>query len=275
MKQRVITGIIMLAIFLPIMIFSHTIVFVIAASVMSAMVVYEMLSCAGLHKNYVISIPALLYACSGPLIANTRFANSYGMLFSITLLFLFYLLYIHVFFTDKIKTKDIALVLLCAIYITSSFTCIVLLRNAEFGEYLYLLIFIGACVTDTFAYFGGRLFGKHKLCPKVSPKKTVEGAISGVVFCSLAFVLYALLVSKLEGIKPHYLTIAAIGAFISVISQFGDLAASAIKRDFGVKDFGKIFPGHGGILDRFDSILAVAPLLFMLTGNPEFFKIFK
>ncbi len=275
MKQRVITSIIMLAIFVPIMIFSHTVIFIIAASVMSVMAVYEMLSCTGQSKQYVLSIPALIYACAGPLIANTRFANSYGMLFAITLILLFYLLYIHVFLTDKIKTKDIALVFMSAVYITASFTCIVLLRNAEFGEYFYLFIFIGACVTDTFAYFGGRFYGKHKLCAKVSPKKTIEGAVSGIIFCTAAFVLYAFIISKLEGIQPHYIMIAVIGAFISVVSQLGDLAASAIKRDFGVKDYGNIFPGHGGILDRFDSILAVAPFLFILTGNPEFINIFK
>ena len=185
------------------------------------------------------------------------------------------MLYVHVFLTDKIKTKDIALVFMSALYITTASTCIVLLRNAEFGKYIYLFIFIGACVTDTFAYFGGCLFGKHKLCPKVSPKKTVEGAISGIIFCTLAFVLYAMLVSKFENVQPHYVMIAIIGAFISVVSQFGDLAASAIKRDFGVKDYGNIFPGHGGILDRFDSILAVAPFVFILTGNPQFINIFK
>ncbi|MBE6623576.1 MAG: phosphatidate cytidylyltransferase [Ruminococcaceae bacterium] len=275
MKQRIITAIILLAVFVPVLVFSHTIIFPIVASVMSVMAVYEMLSCTGQIKHYVLSVPALIYALSGPLIANTRFANSYGILFAITIIFLFYLLYVHVFLTDKIKTKDIALVFMSALYITTSITCIVLLRNAEFGQYIYLFIFIGACVTDTFAYFGGCLFGKHKLCPKVSPKKTIEGAISGIIFCTLAFVIYAMLVSKLENVQPHYVTIAIIGAFISVISQFGDLAASAIKRDFGVKDYGNIFPGHGGILDRFDSILAVAPFVFILTGNPQFINIFK
>ena len=275
MKQRIITAIIMLAVFVPVLLFSHTVVFTIVASAMSVLAVYEMLSCTGQIKHYALSIPALIYACSGPIIASTRFANSYGILFAITIIFLFYLLYIHVFMTDKIKTKDIALVFMSALYITTAITCIVLLRNADFGKYIYLFIFIGACVTDTFAYFGGSLFGKHKLCPKVSPKKTIEGAICGVIFCTISFVLYTVLVSKIENIQPHYVMIAIIGAFISVISQLGDLAASAIKRDFGIKDYGNIFPGHGGILDRFDSILAVAPFLFILTGNPDFINIFK
>jgi phosphatidate cytidylyltransferase len=242
---------------------------------MSAMAVYEILNCPDQMKHYVLSVPALIYALAGPLIANTRFANSYGILFAITIVFMFYLLYAHVFMTDKINTRDIATIFLSALYITTSITSIVLLRNAEFGQYIFLFIFIGACVTDTFAYFGGMLFGKHKLCPKVSPKKTIEGAISGVIFCTISFVLYAFLIAKLENVQPNYIMIAVIGAFISVISQLGDLAASAIKRDYGVKDYGSIFPGHGGILDRFDSIIAVAPFLFLLTGNPEFIKIFN
>ena len=276
MKQRILTGIVLLLIFTPVIIFSDTYVLVIAASLCSVMGVYEMLSCTGQIKHLSLSIPALCYAAAGPVLAKTRFATAYGVLLAITLMFLFYLLYVHVFLSEKINTKDIAIVFMSSVYIAVSFTCIILLRNSAcYGEYTYLLTFIGACVTDIFAYFGGSLFGKHKLCPKVSPKKTIEGSVCGVVFCSLAFVLYAMLMGYLENITPNYPAVALIGAFISIISQLGDLAASAIKRDYKVKDYGHIFPGHGGILDRFDSILAVAPFLFILTGNPEFINVFN
>lgn len=278
MKQRIVTGLVLLAIFIPIIILSYPypFVFVVAASLMSTIAVHEMLTCTGQVKKLVLTIPAMLYAAAGPLLAISPVATSYGVLLSITLVFLFYLLFIHVFAVGKINTRDISVVFTTSVYITVSFTCIVLLRNAQvLGDYVYMFIFIGAWVTDIFAYFGGRFFGRHKLCPKVSPKKTVEGAISGILFCALFFVLYSMIIARLENIVPNYVVIALIGAFISVISQFGDLAASAIKRDYDVKDYGKIFPGHGGVLDRFDSILAVAPFLYMLMENPDFITVFQ
>ena len=228
MKQRVITAVIMLLFFIPVLIFSHTFVFPLVSALMSAMAVYEILNCTDQMKHYVLSVPALIYALAGPLIANTRFANSYGIWFAITIVFMFYLLYAHVFMTDKINTRDIATIFLSALYITTSITSIVLLRNAEFGQYIFLFIFIGACVTDTFAYFGGMLFGKHKLCPKVSPKKTIEGAISGVIFCTISFVLYAFLIAKLENVHFSYIS---AGRSCSICNQ-ERLRRQGLRLDF-------------------------------------------
>ena len=189
---------------------------------------------------------------------------------------MFLLLFVHVFESERINTSDISTVFMTTVYITVAFTSIIKLRDVSgIGGYIYLYIFIGAWVTDTFAYFCGRFFGKHKLIPKVSPKKTVEGAIGGVIFCALAYVLYSLILEKSYGLAPNYLQIFLIGAVISVVSQLGDLAASAIKRNYGIKDFGSLFPGHGGVLDRFDSILAVTPVLFMLIGNTGVINIFN
>lgn len=282
MKQRILTAVVLLLIFFPILLLSGTPVFNIAAAVCCILGVYEMIGCVGLRKHLVLSIPSLLYAAAGPLLARTRFATAYGVLLSITVVYLMYLMFIHVFTSETIRTSDIGTVFLTTVYITVAFTSIIRLRDvSSIGRYIYIFIFIGAWVTDIFAYFGGRLFGKHKLCPKVSPKKTVEGSVCGILFCSLAFVLYSMWVAhdilNSGGIRlsPNYPVIALIGAFISAVSQFGDLTASVIKRDYGIKDYGKIFPGHGGIMDRFDSILAVAPFLFILTGNPDFINIFN
>lgn len=277
MKQRVLTAIVLLLIFFPILILSGTPVFNIAAAICCFLGVYEMLGCVGLRKQLFLTIPSLIYAAAGPLLARTRFATAYGVLLSITVVYLMYLMFIHVFKADTIHTADIGVVFLTTVYITVAFTSIIRLRDVSLiGRYIYIFIFIGAWITDIFAYFGGRLFGKHKLCPAISPKKTIEGSVCGVLFCSAAFVLYSMWVAQQLGdVSPNYPLIALIGAFISAVSQFGDLTASAIKRDYGVKDYGKIFPGHGGILDRFDSILAVAPFLFILTGNPDFINIFN
>ncbi len=276
MKQRILTGIVLVLIFVPILMLSGTIVFNIAAALCSVLGVYEMLSCVGQKKQLWLAVPSLIYAAAGPLLARTRFATAYGVLLSITVLYLMYLMFIHVFLAEMIRTTDIGVVFMTTVYITVAFTSIIRLRDVgNIGKYLYMFIFIGAWITDIFAYFGGRLFGKHKLCPLISPKKTIEGSVCGILFCSLAFVLYSYWIARQTELTPHYLLIAAIGAFISIVSQFGDLTASAIKRDYGMKDYGKIFPGHGGILDRFDSILAVAPFLFILTGNPGFLDTFN
>ncbi|MBQ1982578.1 MAG: phosphatidate cytidylyltransferase, partial [Clostridia bacterium] len=164
-------------------------------------------------------------------------------------------------------------------YIVAAFSCMVYLCD-YCGEYIYLLAFVGAWVPDTFAYFTGCLFGKHKLIPDVSPKKTVEGAIGGIVFCTIAFVVFALVYNRLllgdpteinalpvESFRalPIWL-MAIVGVLSAVVSMIGDLSMSVIKRHYGVKDYGKILPGHGGFLDRFDSVLAVAVILAVALG---------
>jgi len=142
---------------------------------------------------------------------------------------------------------------------------VILLRNVpKNGKFLYLIPFVFGWVTDTFAYFTGRLFGKHKLIPAVSPKKTVEGAIGGAVCCALVTILYGLLANVWFGAAPNYVVLAVSGLIIAVVSQIGDFAMSAIKRQYGIKDYGGILPGHGGLLDRFDSCMAVTIVLTLI-----------
>ena len=121
-------------------------------------------------------------------------------------------------------------------------------------------------MTDIFAYFTGYLLGKHKLIPDVSPKKTVEGSIGGVVFCAVSFVVFGLIYNRFfasDGAELSIIALAVIGLITSFVAQIGDLSLSVVKRHFGIKDYGWIFPGHGGVLDRFDSIFAVAICLAM------------
>lgn len=149
----------------------------------------------------------------------------------------------------------------------SLFMGTLLCLRADFGVFGVLLSFVCAWLTDTGAYFTGKFLGKHKLIPHVSPKKTVEGAIGGVVFAAVAAVIY-LSIAKKCGMEYSenisYLAIAILGLVTSVLSQLGDLIASAIKRDCNVKDFGNLLPGHGGLLDRFDSVLFISPFVWML-----------
>ena len=133
-------------------------------------------------------------------------------------------------------------------------------------------MFIGSWVSDTGAWFFGRLFGKHKLIPEVSPKKTVEGAVGGVLSAALAFVLYGFIIHRIDAsLSPNYLILAVSGVICAIVSQFGDLIASLVKRHYGIKDYGNVFPGHGGVMDRFDSVLLVSPVLYLLiTYIPNF-----
>lgn len=134
---------------------------------------------------------------------------------------------------------------------------IVFIENLVKYHQLIWLVFISAWATDTFAYFTGYFFGSHKLCPEISPKKTVEGAVGGILGSVLVSILFGYYIA------PQIIFHCAIIGFLgSIVGQFGDLTASVFKRYVGIKDYGKIMPGHGGILDRFDSILFTAPIVY-------------
>lgn len=138
-------------------------------------------------------------------------------------------------------------------------------RERELWRFEILLPLVAAFLSDAFALFAGMAFGKHKLAPELSPKKTVEGAVGGLVGAVAAMLVYGLVWQncfQMEGIS--YPVLALYGALGSVAAQVGDLSFSCIKREYGIKDFGNILPGHGGILDRFDSVIFCAPLMELL-----------
>ncbi len=150
-------------------------------------------------------------------------------------------------------------------YVAVMLSCIYLTRDLPGGDYLVWLVFLSAWGCDTCAYCFGMLFGKHKMTPELSPKKTVEGAVGGVVGAAVLTILYGFLFKNGMGADvPYILMMALIAACGALIAMVGDLAASAIKRQHDVKDFGKLIPGHGGILDRFDSVIFVAPVIYYL-----------
>ena len=156
---------------------------------------------------------------------------------------------------------DVALTVLGFLYVGVFFSFIYLVSEMPGGSFYVWLIFIGSWMTDTTAYYAGRLFGKTKLCPEVSPKKTVEGSLGGLVGATLFCGLYGVFVTRYVAYVPLY-HFFIIGAICGVFSQFGDLVASSVKRYVGIKDYSKLIPGHGGILDRFDSILFSGVVVF-------------
>lgn len=265
MKTRIITAIVAIALFVPVCWFSYTLVFPIAISILCAMGVFEMAKCLGFHKNLALGIPMYIVALALPVFR--RFTDSNATFLSCALLALFAVLMYFLAYVmlrkNKDKISDIMTLYALFVYVVGCFSSIVLVRDLPNGQYKYLLIFIGAWVCDTFAYFVGKLFGKHKLIPEISPKKTIEGSVGGIVFTVIAFILYGFIVKRFFGYEMSYVMLGVLGLAVSVISQMGDLIASSIKRQYGIKDYGFIFPGHGGVLDRFDSVMLTAPVLYI------------
>ncbi|WP_029231503.1 phosphatidate cytidylyltransferase [Butyrivibrio sp. VCB2006] len=154
----------------------------------------------------------------------------------------------------------------CFVYAPVNMSFVYLLRIRPFGQYLAWIPFI-AWVCDTCAYFSGRAFGKHKLAPKLSPKKTIEGAIGGVVGSVIVGIIMGYIIYNREALDVSVIIAFAVITFAgSIIAQLGDLLASGIKRDHDIKDYGKLIPGHGGIMDRFDSVIFVIPCIYFLAA---------
>ncbi|MBQ4066714.1 MAG: phosphatidate cytidylyltransferase [Clostridia bacterium] len=272
MLKRTITAIVGIALLVVACIYSHTIAFPILVGLMSLLGVYEMLGCVGMRKNFIVSL--CLYVMTITVTVLTQTIKSHSLFIAAYSSFLFcimlILLSVAVFSEGKVPVDKVCIAFTTCAYIITGFISIIQLRGLkthngmEIGALIYLLVFIAPWVTDTFAYFCGMLLGRHKLIPSVSPKKTVEGSIGGIVFCIAGCILYRYVLALLgnEALPPIWI-FAVLGLIISIVSQIGDLIFSLIKRRYGIKDYGIIFPGHGGVLDRFDSVIATAPLMLI------------
>ncbi len=189
--------------------------------------------------------------------------QAYTMMVMTALLILF--MAVYVFTWPRYRTDQVTAAFFGVLYVAVMLSCIYELRVMENGQYLVWLIFLSSWGCDTCAYCVGMLIGKHKMSPKLSPKKSVEGAVGGVAGAALLGGIYAWAISgRMTGDGNPVLPFVAICACGALISMVGDLAASAIKRNQGIKDYGKLIPGHGGILDRFDSVIFVAPVIYYL-----------
>ncbi len=256
MVTRILTAIVALLALIPILIWGGVWGVGALFALLSGFCVYELLCCCDLFKKWYISVPCIVGTVG--CILMTVFFRRRIILDVSALLFIIpvVLVYFLVIAVIKHKTIDVERLMMCfalVVYITAGFTSLTVLYVIRplFGLWAVTLVLAIAWATDTFAYFSGMLFGKKKLCPEISPKKTIAGAIGGTLFGTLA----GMLVFGIAHGQPLW---GLIALPLSIISQLGDLAASVIKRRFGVKDYGKIFPGHGGVLDRFDSIIPTA-----------------
>ena len=269
MLQRIITGACIAILMIALVVFSGTWVFPVVMVLLTLTGTHEMLGCVGTSKNYFIVVPALVAAVSSSVCA---YFFGYGACVAIIMLYLTVLFAMCVFFDEKVKVDDVFISFSSTLYVMLCFAAFTALRKIEhIGLYMFLLVFIAAWITDTFAYFTGVFFGRHRLIPRISPKKTVEGSVGGIIFCVIAFWVYGVVLSTKFGVAVNMPQLLSVGVLLSIVSQIGDLIASAIKRSRCIKDYGKLFPGHGGVLDRFDSVMILSPFLLFVAENLRIF----
>lgn len=259
-RTRLISGIILLAITIAVVVLGGDILFA----------VLFLISFIGMTELYRIvkidrAFPGILGYMAGITFYLLLYFDlgQYQMILFISYLIL--LMFAYVFGFPRFTTEQISVAFFGLFYVGIMLSYIYQVRMLEDGGLIVWLIFIGAWGSDTCAYLVGILIGKHKVAPKLSPKKSIEGCIGGVVGAALIGVVYATLIqSRMTETASLQLVFALIGAASSVLSQIGDLAASAIKRNHDIKDYGTLIPGHGGVLDRFDSIIFTAPVVYYL-----------
>lgn len=265
MKERIFSGAIIIAFIATIVIFNGSMPFAfnIALALISGMSLYELNKALGFKEIWFISIPSILVGFCIPLVVEKD------------LVFLIYSLYTLLVFAALIKHhktlnyKDVSAVYAMAVIIPLGLCTLLRLRNLDIddGMFYVLVAIFSAWIADAGAYFAGTFLGKTKLCPNISPKKTIEGAIGGAVVNIIAMVLFGVVYNYVfnEGaLKINYIVLVAIGIMSSIVSIIGDLSFSLIKRNYNIKDFGNLIPGHGGILDRFDSVIFTTPFVYIL-----------
>ncbi len=275
MKTRVITAAVGLALLALVLAFFNTILFDLVLSAVCLIAIHEVFTAMGFGKKqwylYVLAVPFTLLV----MLTTSQTARALVLPVSFAVVLLFNVIQIA-----HVQTMDFGrlagYVYFSGVIIFCFYSLIHLKRMLPFEAYRYdavyfiLLTLCFAWGGDTAAYFAGRAFGKRKLAPVVSPHKTVEGALGGVAGSIAAGVLLTAAYGGLSAqypvisiqIRPqHYLLLVLMGAVASVLGILGDLFASAVKRQAGIKDYGTIFPGHGGILDRFDSVMFIAPFV--------------
>ncbi len=255
---------------IPFAIFSHTFALLILTVFMSGLGVYEVLKCVGKEKNIYLLVLAETVSASTQILARViADDNTYLAAFMMITIVFFVLTLAGAVFTagkenGKITVSEAMLIAVMTVYVSFGFSSLTLLRDMKYGIILFILWFFLPWICDGMAYFAGRACGKHKLIPAVSPKKTVEGAIGGVVGTLVLMMAFALVMQFGFGYTPNYPVLLLVTLIGCPISMCGDLIASLIKREYGIKDYGNLLPGHGGVMDRFDSCISTGPFIYIV-----------
>lgn len=265
MKTRIISAAVAIVLAIIVLALHKTFLFPIAIGAIAALAVYELLRAANckqfLLPTYVTVAYAFFYFFCGfsehP--GQWHYALK-GALFAALALCFFAM---HA----KINFYHIAFMIASAMLVPAALATIVMINNMKYGLFLVVLTLSCSWFADSGAYFAGTFLGQHKLCPTISPKKTVEGVIGGAVTNAVIALLMCLVYDKIikdSAVGFNYFMVFVAGVVTSIIGLMGDLSASLIKRQCGIKDYGNVMPGHGGVMDRFDSVLFVAPFMYFL-----------
>ena len=229
-----------------------------------------LISCIGMYELYRVfhiekSIMAWI-SYLGVFVFYTNLRLTFAQdVMTIAMGYMILLMFAYVFTYPKYEAKHIMASFFGFFYVGVMLSYVYQIRSLDNGVYLAFLVFICSWGCDTCAYCVGKLIGKHKMSPKLSPKKSIEGAVGGVVGTAFLTALYAYICHLKMGIaSQQIILLAVIAAIAGLISMVGDLTASAIKRNYDIKDYGHLIPGHGGIMDRFDSMIITAPIIFYL-----------
>ncbi len=278
MAKRIISGLLLTAFAIMVIALRYTIVLPLVLATFCVIATIELNNATKLQNKPVMVLSVIASAIVPFYYEYSDWLNGLPINLNAKYLICLYVLALFIFMLfeyEKTKFSHIATVIISSLAVPFAISRFMYFRdideffpNADYtdshGIFFILFAAFGAWMTDVFAFFAGSFLGKHKLCPKISPKKTVEGAIGGVLGCVLtSLILYAVFVNAVwKTENANYVSVALMSVFLSFISMCGDLTASVIKRNFEIKDFGKLIPGHGGVLDRFDSIIFVLTALY-------------
>ncbi len=263
LSKRIISGLIGASLTVIILFFDQNFQWLIncATAIISILAIREIFAVLEISNLYILTIPTTVYI---PIILIA----GHNTLWELSFYLYTILMFSSMMQNKEIKLRDVCIVYSMTILISFSLFKMVDLRNygGDFGNFYVFLALSIAWMSDTGAYFCGKLFGKSKLCPEISPKKTLEGFIGGIIVCLLCVILIAAVFNNYvfpQKQQINYFSVIVLGILGSLISSLGDLCFSTIKRKCGVKDFGNLMPGHGGILDRFDSVIFVVPFVYL------------
>lgn len=258
MKTRILAAAVLLPLLLIVVLVLPKVCTAVLFGAMAALAAYELMQGTKLVTHTRMTIYAMVVAFLVPIWGF--FGQVYAYALMGTLVFAA-LLYMELLLSKgKMPYANLAIAFMAGIVVPFLFTAIVRIFATEKGRFLIFVPFVLAMVSDTGAYFAGKFFGKHKLAPVVSPNKTIEGVFGGVLMTVLGMLIYCLIMQFGFHLQVNYLYAVIYGMVGAMTGVFGDLSFSAIKRQVGIKDYGNLIPGHGGILDRFDSMTLIAPL---------------
>ena len=264
MKERVTSAIALIVLLAAIVIFnsSFRLALNFAIAMVSVLGVYEIASALQITRNLILMVPSLLFSAAAPFLGVGILRDIAFFLYTVTIFAGL------IFYHADLTFREVGVMYSMTVMIPTSLCTIIYLRDygGDHGMFYSIIAISSAWVSDVGGFFAGRLFGKHKLCPEISPKKTVEGAFGSLGLNIFAMLLFGYLFEQFYGgtVGVSYLPLLIIGVCGTVISIVGDLSFSLIKRSCHIKDFSEIIPGHGGILDRFDSVIFEAPFVYLL-----------